>query len=325
MCRSTSWGWKCFTSSASITGGGGGAGAQGELPTKLSTRFPDIVNLPGPPRWMRPEESWGSDRPAGVRGGAGGKPESASSSPGNAGERNSAGTGLNAARGPPSRSHSSFRGRQCPHLCLLSFLASCHPFQSAPHACSRIFSTSQGARGPGSLPETPALPWPPVWPHISISASGPSPAHTAVAEVPGQVALGAAEREPVHPGVEAGKQRRDPGARCGCSLHGGGAGCWARCWETELEWLGDPMGRVRGTGRGGAACWGRCPQTRRAFSRCELGCGALPACLQLVDWDLGRLNWGWGASMIKSRQKIRLKVDVHVQYTFCFKRLWTLQ
>lgn len=29
--------------------------------------------------------------------------------------------------------------------------------------------------------------------------------------------------------------------------------------------------------------------------------------------------------MIKSRQKIRLKVDVHVQYTFCFKRLWTLK
>lgn len=158
---------------------------------------------------------------------------------------------------PPFPATFLLPGRQCPHLCLLSFLASCHPFQSAPHACSRTVSTSQGARGPGFLPETLALPWPSVWPAISMSASGPSPALTAVAEVPGQVALGAAEREPVQPGVEAAGGRG--GARSGCTQHGGGAGCWARCWEPEPERPRGPDGEGQGDGKGRGGLLGPLP------------------------------------------------------------------
>lgn len=185
---------------------------------------------------------------------------------------------------PPFPATFLLPGRQCPHLCLLSFLASCHPFQSAPHACSRTVSTSQGARGPGFLPETLALPWPSVWPAISMSASGPSPALTAVAEVPGQVALGAAEREPVQPGVEAAGGR------------GGGLvwlhPAWRRGWLLG-PLLGAGARKASGTRWGGsggregagrlAGAVARRPGGR--FPGASYQHVSLPACLQLVDWD----------------------------------------
>lgn len=184
-------------------------------------------------------------------------------------------------RAPPFPATLLLPGPSVPHLCLLSVLASCHPFQSAPLACSRIFSTRQGARGPGSLPETLALPWPSVWPAISMSASGPSPALTAVAEVPGQVALGAAEREPVQPG--GGRGARGEAAAAASMA---GAGCWARCWETEPERLRGPDGEGQGDRKGRGGLLGPLPETRPGgrFPGASWG-AALPARLQLVDWD----------------------------------------
>lgn len=101
------------------------------------------------------------------------------------------------------------------------------------------------------------------------------PALTAVAEVPRQMALGAAERESVQPGAEAAESAGRQGRRglrpsAGCAQHGGWTGCWGRCQETAPggSWgpegagqratllgplPGDGARRALGTGRGGAA------------------------------------------------------------------------
>lgn len=128
---------------------------------------------------------------------------------------------------------------------------------------------SQGAQGRGPCPGRglrlavpPTRPRGSRWPRrtsAGLSAWTPGQAPrplTAVAKVPGQVALAAAGRQRVQPGVEtvegAGRQRRrGRGARPGSVQHGGGRRGAARPAVRPLP--GDGAGSACGTGIPGGA------------------------------------------------------------------------
>lgn len=137
------------------------------------------------------------------------------------------------------------------------------PSRPSPGAWTPRLRREPSARGPSpgrpanQAPRLPLAEADERWAlGLDPRAGPPGPrALTAVAKVPGQVALAAADRQRVQPGVEAAegagrrRRRRGRGARPGGAQHAGprrGAGC---CWPLP----GDGAGSACGTGIPGGA------------------------------------------------------------------------